>query len=173
MGSEEPFILDTDWSSTNSAAVLSQKQDGKEVFLGCMAKKNGKSEQNYPAHKGELMAFVLACRKFEHILRARPFILRTDSRCVQFLNSMKETRGIYARWQNYLAGFQFTIQHRKGTKHDNADALSRRRGVAEDAEDPMDLGDNMQDVDDIYAVDTKPMQDEISEASLKKATRQD
>ena len=171
--SEEPFILDTDWSATNSAAVLSQKQNGKEVFLGCMAKKNGKSEQNYPAHKGELMAFVLACRKFEHILRARPFILRTDSRCVQFLNSMKETRGIYARWQNYLAGFQFTIQHRKGTKHDNADALSRRRGVTEEAEDPMDLDDNMQDVDDIYAVNAKPTQDEISKANLKRATQQD
>ena len=66
--SEEPFILDTDWSATNSAGVLSQKQNGKEVFLGCMAKKNGKSQQSYPAHKGELLAFVLSCKKFEHIL---------------------------------------------------------------------------------------------------------
>ena len=30
---EEPFILDSDWSSTNMACVLSQKQDGKETFL--------------------------------------------------------------------------------------------------------------------------------------------
>ena len=29
----EPFIVDTDFSATNMAAVLSQKQEGKEVFL--------------------------------------------------------------------------------------------------------------------------------------------
>ena len=168
--SEEPFILDTDWSSTNSAGVLSQKQNGKEVFLGCMAKKNGKSEQNYPAHKGELLAFVLSCKKFEHILRAKPFILRTDSRCIQFLNSIKESRGIYARWQNYLAGFQYSVQHRKGSKHDNADALSRRDGILEDAEDPHDLDDNMNDIDDIYAINNE---DEISLSTMQKATQQD
>ena len=31
--SEEPFILDTDWSKTNMAAILSQVQGGEE-FIG-------------------------------------------------------------------------------------------------------------------------------------------
>ena len=48
----KPFILDTDYSSTNLAAVLSQKQNGKEVFLGCVARKCNKAQQNYPSHKG-------------------------------------------------------------------------------------------------------------------------
>ena len=149
--SSEPFILDTDWSATNSAGVLSQIQNGKEVFLGCTAKKNDKCQANYPSFKGELLAFVLSCKKFEHILRAKPFILRTDSRCIQFLKSVKESRGIYARWQNFLAGFQYTVRHRKGTRHVNADGLSRLRGIKDEADQgELDLDDGMADVDDIY-----------------------
>ena len=37
--SDEPFILTTDWSSLNSAGVLSQKQDEVEHFLGCWGPK--------------------------------------------------------------------------------------------------------------------------------------
>ena len=98
----EPFILDTDYSSTNLAAVLSQKQNGKEVFLGCVARKCNKAQQNYPSYKGELCALALGLHKFEHILRARPFIVRTDSQCLKYLNTMKEYRGIYARIQAFI-----------------------------------------------------------------------
>ena len=168
--SKEPFILDTDWSATNSAGVLSQVQNGKEVFLGCTAKKNNKCQANYPSFKGELLAFVLSCKKFEHILRAKPFILRTDARCIQFLKSLKESRGIYARWQNFLAGFQYTVRHRKGAKHVNADGLSRMRGVQEEA-DEVDLDDGMNDVDDIYHLVGAIA--EIPLTKIQQATKQD
>jgi len=106
-----PFILDTDFSKTNLAAILSQEQEGVEPFLGAGARKCNAAEQNYPYHKGELAAAVLGMRKFEHILRFKPFILRTDSRCMQFLDSLKEVRGIYARWLNFMQGFEFTVIH--------------------------------------------------------------
>ena len=48
----EPFIVDTDFSAINMAAVLSQKQHGKEVFLGCVAQKCNKAQQSYPSQKG-------------------------------------------------------------------------------------------------------------------------
>jgi Reverse transcriptase (RNA-dependent DNA polymerase)/RNase H-like domain found in reverse transcriptase len=111
--SEEPFILDTDFSKTNLAAILSQKQDGEEKFIGAGARKCNRAEQNYPSHKGELAAVVMGLRKFEHILRFKPFVLRTDSRCMQFLDSLKEVRGIYARWLNFVQGFDFRVEHRR------------------------------------------------------------
>ena len=83
------------------------------------------SKQNYPSHKGELAAAIMGMRKFEHILRFKPFILRTDSKCMQFLDSLKEVRGIYARWLNFLQGFEFEVVHRPGVTNQNADALSR------------------------------------------------
>ena len=48
--------------------------------------------------KGELAAVLLVLKKFEHILRAKPFIIWKDSKCVEFINAMKEFRGVFARW---------------------------------------------------------------------------
>ena len=150
---DQPFILDTDFSSTNMAAVLSQNQNGKETFLGCVAKKCDKAQQSYPSHKGELGAVILGLKKFEHILRAKPFIIRTDSRCVEFLQSMKEVRGMFARWQAFLSSFHFTTVHRSGKQQMNADPLSRRPGLEDDPEvEPLEPDSYLHDVDDIYEV---------------------
>ena len=169
----EPFILDTDYSSTNMAAVLSQKQLGKEVFLGCVAKKCNQAQSSYAPHKGELAAVILGIKKFEHILRAKPFVIRTDSRCVQFLHSMKEYRGIYARWNCFLSSFQFSLEHRAGTKQTNADALSRRPGIPEDPDDNLiDPNVFLHDIDDIYSITPNPAV-AISLDKLKKENTND
>lgn len=165
----EPFILDSDFSATNLAAVLSQVQDGKERFLGCIAKKCNRAERNYPSHKGEAASLILGLKRFEHILRARPFIVRTDSKCVEFINSMKEVRGIWARWQCFLSSFVFKVVHRPGKKQINADCLSRRPGVPE-GEDPL-KDEPFADVEDIYAVG-QPVQ-EVSQTELTDKVSQD
>jgi len=126
----EPFVLDSDWSATNMAAVLSQVQGGKETFFGVCTRKCNKAEQNYPSHKGELVAPVMGMWKFEHILQFKPFILRTNSKCMSFLSTLKEVRGIYARWLTFLQGFNFIVQHRPGAKKVNADVLSRLNALA-------------------------------------------
>ena len=150
--SDEPFILDSDFSSTNLACVLSQVQDGKERFLGCVAKKCDRAQRNYPSCKGELAAVILGLRKFEHILRAKPFVIRTDSKCVEFLQTMREVRGLYARWLAFLSSFEFTTVHRSGKLQLNADPLSRRPGL-EGTEDIEILDDeHLHDVADIYQV---------------------
>ncbi|MEL7522121.1 MAG: RNase H-like domain-containing protein, partial [Cyanobacteria bacterium J06553_1] len=151
---ESPFVLDTDWSSINMAAVLSQVQDGKEKFLGCVAKKCNTAEQNYHSSKGELAAVVLGLKKFEHILRAKPFIIRTDSKCVEYLYSIKDARGLWHHWLTFISSFEFTTVHRAGTKQLNADALSRMEGLNPKVEkDGLDVG-IMQDIADIYAIQT-------------------
>ena len=170
---EEPFILDSDWSSVNMACVLSQKQDGKEIFLGCTAKKCNPAEQNYASHKGELAAVILGLRKFEHLLRAKPFIIRTDSRCVQFLQGIKEARGIWARWNTYLCSFNFKTVHRAGSKQINADCLSRRPGVPMDDQDN-DPSEPLHDADDIYHLDEPaPKVQGITLSDLRKAVEGD
>ena len=165
--SSEPFILDTDFSSTNMAAVLNQKQNGKEVFLGCVAKKCGEAESNYPPHKGELAAVILGLKKFEHILRAKPFVIRTDSKCVEYVNSMKEYRGIYARWNCFLSSFNYSLVHRAGKLNQNADPLSRREGL-ELAEENPEVTEYLHDIDDIYAIRNKSGVEEGSEDSSVK-----
>ena len=50
--SDEPFILTTDWSSLNIAGVLSQKQDGVELFLGCWGRSVTAMRGTIPGPRG-------------------------------------------------------------------------------------------------------------------------
>ena len=84
------------------------------------------AQKNYAAHKGELFAVVYFTEHFRPYLSYRPFVLRTDHNALKYLDSMKPPTGMVARWMDLLASFRFTVQHRPGTQHGNADALSRR-----------------------------------------------
>ena len=119
------FQVTTDFSATAIGAVLSQVQDGQERFLGACARKTTAHEANYGSCKGELAAVVYAFRKWEHILRYRPFILNTDAQSLKFLKTMNNPKGIFFRWLTELADYNFEVIHRSGKSNKNADALSR------------------------------------------------
>ena len=44
---------------------------------------------------------------------------------------MKNQPGLFMRWYQELAGFNFTMIHKKGKENSNADALSRSSHMAE------------------------------------------
>ena len=111
------------------AAILSQHQGDQEQLIGCVAKRCSKSEENYPSHKGKLASVILGLNRFEHILLAKPFIIRTDSRCLEFSNGLKDPRGMFARWITYLSTCNYTIVRHIGKLQQNADALSRMPGL--------------------------------------------
>jgi len=125
--SKEPFILDTDWSQENNAVggVLSQVQDGKERVIAYGAKKLNKSQARYASTKGELAAAIIFMRLWRYYLQYRRFILRIDNRALLWIHTMEAPSGMIQRWLDTLANFDFQVQHRAGTKHGNADSLSR------------------------------------------------
>ena len=131
---DKPFILETDWSHLGVGAILKQEQGGVERFIACKSRANNKHESHYPAHKGELQALVFACKKFEHLLSYRPFILRTDSTYLKQLETAKDLSGIFYRWINYLSRFEIMVEYTKGSNNP-ADGLSRVCW-------PMGLGDD-------------------------------
>ncbi|MCP4053810.1 MAG: hypothetical protein GY739_12245, partial [Mesoflavibacter sp.] len=122
-----PFILDTDFSSQAMGGVLSQNQGGVEKMITCFSRACSKHEQNYSSVKGEISALVWACRKLEHMLRYRPFIVRTDNTAVVKYRSWKKGAppGITIRWILFLQSFEFEIEHRSGKAHQNVDLLTR------------------------------------------------
>ena len=121
------FILDTDFSSKAFGVILSQIQDGKEVMINCTSKVCNEAESNYPSWKGELCALIHACKKYTHMLRYKPFLVRTDSTCFQTYKtwSKLDISGVAVRWLLYLQSFDFNIIYRPGKLHLNADYLSR------------------------------------------------
>ena len=125
--SDKPFILDTDWSKDPGAigAVLSQEQDGEERVICYGARKLTNTEKNYPSNKGEILAVIHFMKIWAYYLKPRPFTLRTDHQAIKWIRTMEEPAGMIQRWLDILSNFQFTVQFRAGTKHGNADALSR------------------------------------------------
>lgn len=125
--SDEPFIVDTDWSYENRCigGVLSQVQDGKERVICYGAKKLNPAQSNYGSTKGELFAMTEFLSRWKYFLRYQPFILRTDHQALKYIRSLETPTGMIQRWLATLAEYDFKVMFRPGKKHGNADHLSR------------------------------------------------
>ena len=83
------------------------------------------SQRKYCNTKREMLAAVPMCIQFRSYLRGAKFTLRTDHKSLVWLHRFKDTEGMMARWLHTLQQFQFSIVHRAGRDHGNADGLSR------------------------------------------------
>ena len=117
------FILDTDFSKEQTAGVLSQMQNGKEVVLMYGSKKNSRHGRNMGSTKGELYAGMFWMQRYSYYIKYRPFIWRTDNSALVQTRELKSS--IIERWLTTIGEFDFRVEHRAGTKHGNADSLSR------------------------------------------------
>ncbi|GBM80129.1 Retrovirus-related Pol polyprotein from transposon 297 [Araneus ventricosus] len=113
-------------SNEGIGAVLSQNIGNEERVIAYFSKSLGKPERNYCVTRKELLAIVKSIEHFHHYLYGQKFLLRTDHASLRWLLNFKEPEGQIARWIQRLQEYDFEIQHRKGTSHGNADALSRR-----------------------------------------------
>ena len=81
--------------------------------------------------KREMLAAVSMCIQFRSYLRGARFTIRMEHKSgsiglkIQKVHRFKDTEGIMARWLHTLQQFQFSIVHRAGRYHSNADGLSR------------------------------------------------
>jgi hypothetical protein len=137
---EKPFILDTDASNYAAGAVLSQVQEnGDERPCAYFSTKFNDAEKNYCTTQRELLAVILALEHFKFYLWGHNFMVRTDHSSLRWIRNMKGTENKIARWIQRLDEFgNFTIVHRKGEDHGNADALSRLVGTGD-----KELGDRL------------------------------
>ena len=70
-----------------------------------------------------------ATRKFRHYLIGAPFIIQTDHKPLEWLESSKSSKARsqrLERWSLELRAYDFHIVHRPGITNQHADALSRR-----------------------------------------------
>ena len=122
---EDTFILDTDAAQSSIGAVLSQLQNGEERVVAYAGRTLNRNEENYCITRKELLAIVHFTKLFRQYLLGREFRIRTDHAALSWLQKTPEPIGQNARWLEQLGEYNFTICHRKGASHSNADALSR------------------------------------------------
>ena len=121
------FLLDTDASGYGLGCVLSQLHDGEERVVAYASKALNKSQRNYCTTYRELLAVVVFTQHFRCYLLGRHFRLRTDHASLRWLMGFKEVEGMVGRWLAKLSPYDFTVEHRAGAAHGNADGLSRRK----------------------------------------------
>ena len=120
------YILDTDACHSGIGAVLSQIQSGEERVICYASNTLTKCQRKYCITRKELLAAFHYIKQFKYYLAGRKFILRTDHKALEWLLNWKQPNtSQYCLWKAELEGFEFTIQHRKGENHNNADVLSR------------------------------------------------
>ena len=125
------YILDTDASAVGVGAVLSQVQEGQERVIAYFSKTLSPAERNYCVTRRELLAVIKSVKHFRPYLYGRTFQLRTDHASLRWLCRRKESLAQVARWLEILAEFRYSLEHRSGHKHGNADGLSRKRQCQE------------------------------------------
>ena len=123
---EGEYIVDTDASDGALGAVLQQRQDGIIKVIAYASRVLSSAEQSYCTTRKELLAIIFGLKTFRHYLLVIPFTLRTDHAALTSLMKTPEPVGQQARWLDLLAEYNFTILHRAGISHGNADGLSRR-----------------------------------------------
>lgn len=113
--------MQTDASGIGMAAVL---YHFNAKFKG--------AEKNYQANEAECYAVVWAIKRHRPYLEHQQFILRTDSRSLTWLESVKENKQKLVRWALLLQEYDFEIQHVAGKANELPDFLSRNSTPGEE-----------------------------------------
>ncbi|CAN2390102.1 K02A2.6-like [Pristimantis euphronides] len=121
------FMVQTDASAYGLGAVLSQvNSDGEEHPVLYLSRKLLPREVAYATVEKECLAIVWALRKLQSYLYGRNFTIVTDHNPLSWLHRMAGENGKLLRWSLSLQQYDFTIHHKKGSEHGNADGLSRQ-----------------------------------------------
>ncbi len=145
---DKEFLLHTDASDIGLGAILSQLDDnGLERPIAYASKILSARERKYCTTEKEAFAVVFGVRTFRTYLLGRPFKVITDHSALQWLDRIN-LKGRLERWVMELQEFKFSVIHKAGKLHHNADALSRL--LAHDKSPERTCKD--------YQVDTNPSQ---------------
>lgn len=99
--------------------------DGNERPIAFMSKKLNAAQRNYSITELECLAAILSVKRFRGYVEGMPFTIVTDHASLKWLMGQRDLSGRLARWSLKLQGFDFSIEHRKGSANVVPDALSR------------------------------------------------
>ena len=119
------FILTTDASHYALGAVLTQETDEGEKLISCASRSLKGAEMNYSNTDREILAVVFGVKHNRSYLWGHKFRVKTDHSAIPYLQRNTSNNARAIRWFLELSEYDYTIAHKKGTRIQHADALSR------------------------------------------------
>ncbi|CAL8989416.1 unnamed protein product [Prunus brigantina] len=122
----KPFEVHTDASDFAIGGVL--MQDGHP--LAFESRKLNDTERRYTVQEKEMTAVVHCMRTWRHYLLGSQFVVKTDNVATSYFQSQQKLSPKQARWQDFLAEFDYQLEYKQGKTNVVADALSRKAVLA-------------------------------------------
>jgi len=104
-------------------AYLFQEREGKEVPIHFLSKSFDDRLSRWSTLQQEGYAIYYAITSWEHLLRDRRFLVRTDHANLRLLH--EESNAKVIRWMLTLQSYDFDIEHIAGRNNTIADGFSR------------------------------------------------
>jgi hypothetical protein len=126
---EQPVIVETDASDFALGSILSQRNKENRLHpVAFHSRKFTSAEINYEIHDKELLAIVDSFKHWRRYLEgaAHQVQVFSDHQNLEYFTTTKVLNRRQARWAQELAGIDFKIYYRPGSKNGKPDALSRR-----------------------------------------------
>ncbi|KAL0539326.1 hypothetical protein IC582_023531 [Cucumis melo] len=116
----KPFEVHTDASDFAIGGVL--MQDDHPIAFE--SRKLNDTERHYTVQEKEMTAMVHCLRTWRHYLLGSKFTVMTDNVATSYFQTQKKLTPKQARWQDFLAEFDFKLEYKPGRENIVADALS-------------------------------------------------
>ncbi|GMI63963.1 hypothetical protein HRI_000065600 [Hibiscus trionum] len=116
------FTVEADASEAGVGAVLTQ--GGKP--LAFFSKGLGVRHQALSVYEKEMLAVLMAVKKWASYLVGRHFKIKTDHHSLKFIAANQAVTPAQQKWVTKMMGFDYEVVYRKGVHNAVADALSRR-----------------------------------------------
>jgi len=119
------FIIFSDASKIGAGAVLCQIQNEQYFPVAYASWLFSPTQRRYSTTEREMLALILAVRKWKGYFLNRKFLAKTDHKALTGYMNLHDPHGRIARWTAELNQFSFKLQHVPGKTNIMADALSR------------------------------------------------
>jgi RNase H-like domain found in reverse transcriptase/Reverse transcriptase (RNA-dependent DNA polymerase) len=123
-----PLVIETDASDYALAAILSQVESNREIYLVTyLSRTFSDTKLNYNTHDKELMAIYEAFKAWQHYLEGTkvPIDVVTDYKNLEYFCTTQILSRRQARWSTFLSGFNMVIRFCPGCLGTKPDALTR------------------------------------------------
>jgi len=119
-----------DASALGYGVILLQKQeDGLMHPVFYYSKRTTEVEAKYHSYELECLALVYAVKRFHVYLNGIKFKVFTDCESFKLTMNKKDLNPRIARWALLFQNYDFSIEHRAGSKMKHVDALSRNTNI--------------------------------------------